>query len=52
MFTIQVQGVRVCILIYKELELVLNLGSAFAKDYFNNLHPNITVSSCDVVKNV
>lgn len=38
-----VQGVRVCILIYKELELVLNLGSAFAKDYFNNLHPNITV---------
>lgn len=47
MFNMQVEGVRVCILIYKELELVLNLGSAFAKDYLNNLHPNIMVSSHD-----
>ncbi|XP_065911385.1 phospholipase D2-like [Dysidea avara] len=38
-----VQGVKVYILIYKELELVLNLGSAFAKDYLNNMHPNIMV---------
>jgi len=39
----------VYILIYKELELVLNLGSAFAKDYLNNMHPNIVVCYVHVI---
>ncbi|XP_065841393.1 phospholipase D1-like [Oscarella lobularis] len=37
------QGVRVYICLYKEVELAMNIGSARAKQYFQQLHSNIVV---------
>uniref|UniRef100_A0AAR2LIT1 Phospholipase n=1 Tax=Pygocentrus nattereri TaxID=42514 RepID=A0AAR2LIT1_PYGNA len=37
------QGVKVCILLYKEVELALGINSDYSKRALMNLHPNIKV---------
>uniref|UniRef100_A0A672R4I0 phospholipase D n=1 Tax=Sinocyclocheilus grahami TaxID=75366 RepID=A0A672R4I0_SINGR len=37
------QGVKVCVLLYKELELALGISSVYSKRTLMNLHPNIKV---------
>jgi phospholipase D1/2 len=36
-------GVKICILVYREIPLVLKTASYHAKEYMNSLHPNIIV---------
>lgn len=38
------QGVRVCIMLYKEVEMVLGIGSGRAKQVLMALNPNILVT--------
>uniref|UniRef100_A0A671L3K8 phospholipase D n=1 Tax=Sinocyclocheilus anshuiensis TaxID=1608454 RepID=A0A671L3K8_9TELE len=37
------QGVKVCVLLYKEVELALGINSGYSKRTLMNLHPNIKV---------
>ncbi|KAI2664540.1 Phospholipase D2 [Labeo rohita] len=37
------QGVKVCVLLYKEVELALGISSGYSKRTLMNLHPNIKV---------
>ncbi|KAI1726716.1 phospholipase D active site motif domain-containing protein [Ditylenchus destructor] len=37
------RGVRIFILIYKEMEMAIGLNSLYSKKYLQNLHPNIKV---------
>ncbi|XP_052412880.1 phospholipase D2 [Carassius gibelio] len=37
------QGVKVCVLLYKEVEMALNISSGYSKRTLMNLHPNIKV---------
>ncbi len=38
-----VQGVRVCVLLYREVSSVLPLDSAHSEEVLSSLHPNIHV---------
>ncbi|KAG7484857.1 hypothetical protein MATL_G00053770 [Megalops atlanticus] len=37
------QGVKVCVLLYKEVELALGINSGYSKRMLMNMHPNIKV---------
>lgn len=39
----QEQGVKVCVLLYKEVELALGINSEHSKRTLMNMHPNIKV---------
>ena len=39
----QEQGVKVCVLLYKEVELALGINSGHSKRTLMDLHPNIKV---------
>lgn len=45
MILFQEEGVKVYVLIYKEVELALTLNSAYTKTTLMSLHPNIKVNS-------
>lgn len=40
---LQEQGVKVCVLLYKEVELALGINSEHSKRTLMNMHPNIKV---------
>lgn len=40
---LQKQGVKVCVLLYKEVELALGINSEHSKRTLMNMHPNIKV---------
>lgn len=42
--SLQEQGVKVCVLLYKEVELALGINSEHSKRTLMNMHPNIKVS--------
>lgn len=42
-FFLQEQGVKVCVLLYKEVELALGINSEHSKRTLMNMHPNIKV---------
>jgi phospholipase D1/2 len=37
------RGVRIFVLIYKEMEMTIGLNSSYTKKHLHNLHPNIKV---------
>lgn len=41
--SLQEQGVKVCVLLYKEVELALGINSEHSKRTLMNMHPNIKV---------
>lgn len=42
---LQEQGVKVCVLLYKEVELALGINSEHSKRTLMNMHPNIKVGA-------
>lgn len=44
--SLQEQGVKVCVLLYKEVELALGINSEHSKRTLMNMHPNIKVCVC------
>ena len=42
------KGVRIFILLYKEMEMALGLKSLISKKHLQSLHPNIKVSFLDI----
>lgn len=42
---LQEQGVKVCVLLYKEVELALGINSEHSKRTLMNMHPNIKVAA-------
>ncbi|KAG7247031.1 hypothetical protein CRUP_029134, partial [Coryphaenoides rupestris] len=42
------QGVKVCILLYKEVEMALGINSEHSKRTLMNMHPNIKVGTINV----
>jgi len=45
----QHEGVRIFVLVYKEMELAVGINSFYTKTTLTKLHPNIKVQSCLVV---
>lgn len=49
---LQQQGVRIFVMLYKEVELALGINSGYSKRTLLHLHPNIKVSVCDVLPQI
>jgi len=43
--TVQIEGVRIFILVYKEMEFAVGINSSYTKSTLTRLHPNIKVHS-------
>lgn len=45
LFCLQQQGVRIFVMLYKEVELALGINSGYSKRTLMHLHPNIKVNN-------
>lgn len=45
---LQEQGVKICVLLYKEVELALGINSEHSKRTLMNMHPNIKVGGAEL----